>query len=429
MLNKLKNSIYKILRWSEKYTKTDMVYLVKGEFWLVSGQIISSATTFLLAIAFANLLPKETYGIYKYVLSIFGILAISNLRGLEAPLSQAIAKNYDGDFLNILKTKIKYGTLGALASLGVAFYYYLNSDNTLAISFLSIAVFLPFFEPFGLYHIYLLAKKKFRQSTIYLSLTQIIATIAMITTLFIVQNIFVIILVYFISWTTLRLTFLTKTLRILPPNKLKEPRTLSYGKHSTLINTMSSVIGSLDSILLFHYMGAIDLAIYTFAISPVIQFSSLFNKLPTLALPKLAKRSITEINQIFWSRFIFLSIIGILMAGIYILIAPLAFKIFFPQYLESTLYSQIFSLTIIFTLGQSFIGPALNSRLTMIPKKLLYLWNVPGIVFIISAFVLIHSFGIIGIIVSRLVSVMSTTIIGLFIWYKIKKLEDQRPPS
>ena len=107
----LLNKIYKILRYSEKYTKTDMVYLAKGEFWLVSGQIISSAATFLLAIAFANLLPKETYGIYKYVLSIFGLLAISTLRGVEAALSQAVAKNYDGDFLVILKTKMKYGTV------------------------------------------------------------------------------------------------------------------------------------------------------------------------------------------------------------------------------------------------------------------------------------------------------------------------------
>jgi len=64
-IKKLKDKIYRLLRRSEKYFKTDMVYLAHGGFWLTLGQIISSAASFLLAIAFANLLPKETYGTYK----------------------------------------------------------------------------------------------------------------------------------------------------------------------------------------------------------------------------------------------------------------------------------------------------------------------------------------------------------------------------
>ena len=419
----IRHTIYRLLRRSEKYTKTDMVYLAKGEFWLVSGQIVSTVATFLLAIAFANLLPKETYGVYKYVLSIASLLAVTTLRGIEAPLSQAIARNYDGDFLRILRIKMKYGALGTLGSIGVALYYYLNGNDNLAIAFLIVAVFLPFFEPFGIYHIYLVAKKKFRQSTIYQSITQILATLVMIATLFVVPNIFVVLLIYFISWTVLRLGFLAKTLKTLPPNKIQDPKTLSYGKHSTIINFIASIMGSLDAMLLFHYMGAVELAIYSFSIAPVTQFRGLFNKLPTIALPKLAKRSISEINQVFWKRFIFLSIIGAVIAGIYIFLAPLIFKIFFPQYLDSIIYSQIFSLTIILTLSQSFTGPVLNSRITVIPKKMLYLWNIPGLLFIGSAFVLIHSFGIMGVIIGRLIAVVATTIIGLFIWYKIKKLD------
>ena len=37
MINKIKNRIYNILRQSEKYTQTDMVYLAKGGFWLTLG--------------------------------------------------------------------------------------------------------------------------------------------------------------------------------------------------------------------------------------------------------------------------------------------------------------------------------------------------------------------------------------------------------
>jgi hypothetical protein len=42
MLNKPKNFLYKILRGSEKYTKTDMVYLANGHFWLICIQIIDT---------------------------------------------------------------------------------------------------------------------------------------------------------------------------------------------------------------------------------------------------------------------------------------------------------------------------------------------------------------------------------------------------
>jgi O-antigen/teichoic acid export membrane protein len=426
MSNKFQDKIYNLLRRSEKYTKTDMVYLAKGEFWLVSSQIISSVATFLLAIAFANLLPKETYGTYKYILSVASLLAVSTLRGLEGPLSQAVAKNYDGDFLRILKIKMKYGVFGTLAGLGVALYYYLNDNTNFTIAFLIISVFLPFFEPFGIYHTYLVAKKRFRQSAIYASITQIITALLMIFTLFLISNIFVILSVYFISWTILRLSFLTKTIKKIPPNKKQESQTLSYGKHSTIINFMASIMDSLDSMMLFHYLGAVNLAIYSFSISPVTQFKGLFNKLPSLALPKLAKRSIDEIDKLFWKRFIFLSILGAIIAAIYIIIAPIIFKIFFPKYLDATIYSQIFSLSIIFTMSQLFTAPVLNSHITMIPKKMLYLWNIPGLLFISTAFILIHTMGIIGVIIGRLLSILATTIIGLIIWHKIKKIAYQK---
>ncbi|MBU1203287.1 oligosaccharide flippase family protein [Patescibacteria group bacterium] len=423
MIQKIKNWSFQLLKKSEKYTKTDMVYLAKGEFWLIGGQILSSASTFFLAVSFANLLPKETYGTYKYILSIFGILTISTLRGLESPLSQSIAKNYEGDFLIILKEKIKYGFFGALASFILGVYYYVNGNNILSVCFFIVSVFVPFFEPLGIYHNYLLAKKKFRQSTIYKSSSQILTTLLMIVALFVIPNIFTVILVYFFSWSVLRIYFLIKTIKKFPPNKKKEPQAISYGRHSTAINVLASFIGSIDALLLFHYFGAAELAIYSFALSPVNQFSSLFDKLPTLALPKLAVRTIYEIKQIFWRRVIFLSIIGAVISLVYIFLSPILFKIFFPEYLDSIFYSQIFSLTIILTLAQSFISPVLNSRLTIIPKKMLYLWNIPGIIFIFSAFLLINYIGIMGIILSRLAATLTTTIIGLIIWNKIKKLE------
>ena len=57
MIQKIRNKAYNVLRWSEKYTKTDMLYLAKGGSWFTVGQVVSSSSVLLLAIAFANLLP------------------------------------------------------------------------------------------------------------------------------------------------------------------------------------------------------------------------------------------------------------------------------------------------------------------------------------------------------------------------------------
>ena len=37
MFKNFKDKTYNLLRWSEKYTKTDMVYLAQGSFWLSLG--------------------------------------------------------------------------------------------------------------------------------------------------------------------------------------------------------------------------------------------------------------------------------------------------------------------------------------------------------------------------------------------------------
>ena len=145
-MSKIKRKIYYLLRKSQKYTKTDMVYLAKGGSWLTFGQIISTIAAFLSALAFANLLPRETYGTYKYILSIVSILTASTLSGINKALFRSIARGREGPFVPALKTKIKWGLLGGLASIVLAGYYYINGNITLTISFLIAAIFLPFMD-------------------------------------------------------------------------------------------------------------------------------------------------------------------------------------------------------------------------------------------------------------------------------------------
>ena len=65
----IKEYLFSLLRLSEKYFKTDMVYLAKSGFWINLSYIAGSVFSLVSSIAFAYFVSKETYGIYKYIIS------------------------------------------------------------------------------------------------------------------------------------------------------------------------------------------------------------------------------------------------------------------------------------------------------------------------------------------------------------------------
>src|SRR3989344_3136851 len=142
-MQNLRQKAHSMLRGSEGFFKTDMVYLAEGGSWLSLGQIVSSISSFLLIIAFANLVPKETYGTYKYVLSIVGILLIPSLPGISTAVSMAATRGLDGTLALALTTKVRWGFISSLASLLLAGYYFVSGNTSLMISFLIASIFLP----------------------------------------------------------------------------------------------------------------------------------------------------------------------------------------------------------------------------------------------------------------------------------------------
>jgi len=425
-MQKIKNFLYKKLRLSEKYTKTDTVYLAKGGFWLTINNVISSIVIFVLAIAFANLLPKEIYGTYKYVISIMGIFSVATLRGFDSIVTQAVAKGVEGVLIPSVKISIHWGILGSLASILTAIYYYINSNPPLFYAFLLVALFIPVFETFNLYNSYLNGKKLFKVSAIIGTVSQVFATIAMAITILLTDNLFLVLFVYFSSWTIIRFSALQIVLHKFPPNQNYDPDVIPYGKHTSFVGAVSTAIGSVDSVLLFHYLGPTQLAIYSFALAPIFQLNSTIKQLPILAIPKFAGRPIKNINELLFKRFTWLFMTGLAIAIIYIIFAPYIFKLFFPKYIDAILFSQVFSFIIPITLAQSILGAAVTSRATMIPKKMLYLWNTPSALFTGSMFLLIPWFGIIGVLIAKFLSSLSITIVSLIMWKKIVKIDQER---
>jgi len=401
MIEKIKIVAYRLLKKSEKWTKTDMIYLAKGGFWLTLGQGVSSVSSFLLAIAFANLLPKETYGTYKYIMSIVSLLAIPTLAGMNTAIVQAVARGYEGSVIPAFKTKVKWGLLGGLASLILAAYYYFNDNSTLTIAFLISSIFVPFMDSLLIYDSYLNGKKDFKSLSNYNIFIRIISTVVLILTVFLTDNIFLFISSYFTTHTILRLIIFKIVFKRNSLNQEKDPETISYGKHLSLMGIIGSIAMQIDKILIFHYLGSVDVAVYSIAIAPIDQIKPIFKNIQILLLPKFASKNINTLKNSLTKKISKSSIILLFIIGIYILISPILFKYVFPQYLESMFYSQLYSLSLltVFMVIPLSVLRAHNKKNELYKFNLFAFGSQIIIIFISAKF-----FGLMGVIVGRIIS-------------------------
>lgn len=413
----MKDHAVTLLRKLEQYTKTDMVYLTSGGFWLGVGQITASVSAFLLAIAFANLLSPETYGTYKFVLSVVGILGIPTLGGINTALSQAISRDIEGVFIHGLFTKIRWGLAGTIGSLVLATYYYINGNTTLTLAFIIVAPFIPLFETLGIYSVYLQGKRLFHQSTVNYVIMRIVYVTALIGAAFLTNNVLLVIFTYFVSLTAINFILLLKTLKTSPPNSNTEDGIMRYGKHLSLIGVVGKIGSYLDALLLFHYLGPIYVAQYAFARAPIDQITATYKNIPLLALPKLSNRLIPSIHELLPTRLLQLLLIGIFIGISYALIAPIVFPIIFPIYLDSVIYSQLLAVTLIIQLPLSFLGTAIQSRLNTTPTSWLYWRTVPQIIYIAAILILIPLYGILGAIIGTIMLSIMRFVLLLIQWY------------
>ncbi|MBI5793660.1 oligosaccharide flippase family protein, partial [Candidatus Uhrbacteria bacterium] len=255
----LKQQILRLLKWSQKYTQTDMVYLAHGSFWMMLRQFTTSLIAFGMAIAFANLLPKETYGAYKYVLSTSILLAITTLSGMNTSLTRSVAKGFEGSLIPALLTRMKWGILGSFLTLGLVLYYGVEGNSALTTVFVFVALFLPFKSSFSVYQAYWQGKQRFDLFSKYAIFQELLATVPMLIALFFTDRLFLIVLTYFCAQTAASALFYFLTQHRLS-NHSHDPETVSYGKHISYSGVLFAVANNCTDVILWHLLGPVPVA-------------------------------------------------------------------------------------------------------------------------------------------------------------------------
>jgi len=400
----MKTKIINLIRKFQQYFKIDFFYLIKGGTWLTLGRIINIITAFLLSLAWANWIDKEIFGNYQYILSLVGIISIFSLPEMDIAVTQAVARKLEGSFIRGFKTQLKWGVLGSLSALGIAGYYWIQDNQNLSLSFLIAALFLPLFNASLIYIGFLTGRKLFNVQVRYDAITQLIATAIMILTLFFIKGfsldvpvyiiLCLLVFTYFLSRTLLRTFFLIVTKLKFQPNKKEDAKTIGFGKRLSFSGVIDVLTGNLDKILLFHYLGAIDLAIYSFAklVPEQIRFF-LVRPIGTMSLPKFSLRPKKELEKtIFKKIYCWTALISVFVL-VYIILAPFIFNIFFPKYSSAISYSQLYALSVI-PLSFPIIGNIFKAKMML--RQIYQMKVIAPIVRASLFFILIPLYGVWG---------------------------------
>lgn len=421
----MRSLIYRTLRRSESFFKTDMVYITKSGFWLGLAQVVISLTSLGVSIIFARYLTQEAYGTYKYTLSIAAILSSFTLTGFGTSISNAVARGYEGTLRMAFHESLKWSIPMLIGALCLSFYYFYNGNSNLSLVLLIIGIATPITNSTSLYTSYLVGKKEFRTLTTYTGLSTLFTSICIAITAYITHNFLYVAIIYFLSNSLGSTFFYTRTIKRFKPNSNHDPEAHSFGKHLTLINLLNTFSGNADRLLLFHTLGAANLAIYSFAIAIPDQIKGVLGSFSRIAQPKFAEKDLHSIKKHIYPKILKLVMIILLIIVVYTIAAPLIFQYLFPQYMDSRFFSQLIALSLVGVAGTIPLA-ALHAHAA---KKSLHLHaiilNITRLILII---ILIPSFGLMGAVLAIIVGRYISLLLPMIILYKTES-DLNKPPN
>lgn len=408
---------YRAVRASERLTKTDMVYLVKNGSWLTGAQGLSSLASLATSIAFANWLNPELYGQYRYALSLFSLLAIPTLTGINTSLMKSAAQGYDGSLILAAKHRFLTGLLGTVIGSGAALYYASRGNHTLAASVLLIACVAPFFYAAETYAAFLNGKKLFRESSRFSFVTTLIPTLCLLLALLGTNRVSLLLASYLIPYTITRIVFFFITKNRFASSAAADPGTVAYGRHLSLIDVITTIADNLDKLLLWQFLGGAYVAQLTLAQAPVKHLSGLVANIRPLIFPKIAERDIPYLKRVLWQKTLKLFLFVGTIVGAYILLAPMLFNLLFPKYPDAVRASQYFALTFLFY-PQIFLTTVFSAHAKLKEKYILSLTG--SLVKIIALTILVPKYGIMGAIIAYTVVKATSFLTTLVLFIRLR---------
>ncbi|OGZ42296.1 MAG: hypothetical protein A3C80_00475 [Candidatus Ryanbacteria bacterium RIFCSPHIGHO2_02_FULL_45_43] len=401
------------LKALERFLKIDTAYVARGSFWLILGKAIGTIIALALSMLYARFLLKDAYGDYRYVLSVLGLLGVFALPGMGVAIRRAVSRGYDYAFIRGARI-ILFSSFGiTLSGILIGSYLFWQGNAVLGAAFVIASFIAPFNESLSVWRGFFEGKMKFRKKTYYNIWAHVIYGLSMMSAMVAIivwklphaQSMILLISTYFLSHAIPSAIFYRKTVRLISKESVDDPESIRYGLKLSALYVPQTASNYLDAIILYNLLGSSALAVYSFAIAIPEQMKAFLSTVQTVVFPKLSlktndRHTTQELKKTLPGKALKASILTGVLVVIYILAAPVLFRVLFPKYMESVLFSQIFTLSLIpFPFG--VFNAALKAEGNM---KKIYAYNtaVPFIQ-ILALLVLIPSYGIWGAVGGRII--------------------------
>lgn len=353
----LKRKAVGLLRGAERYTKTDMVYLAKGGFWLSFAQAAAALSALGLSIIVDRYLDKGVYGSYKYVTSVLAIFGALTITGIGTIVIREVARGKDSVVRWAFATSARWALIPTFATLLFAGYTYTTGAHALAAAFAIAAFVFPLSNAAGVYQSYFAGKKDFKRSSTYWITANIFTVVSIGAAMLVFGTVPAIVATATIagavsSYIAYRIATHSIVEDAGSEGADNHASHEGFAWHLSGLNILSTASANVDKIVVFHFLGPVAAATYVFAMAIPDQFRAIFKSAARIALPKLAERSYDEVRSTLPRKMAS----GVALAALavigYAFVAQYIYAFLFPSYVEAVAYSRVLAITSIFVFGQ-----------------------------------------------------------------------------
>lgn len=331
----------------ERKLKINVREHAKNSILLAAGSFIASLAGLAVNILFANILAKETFGEYRFILGLFNTFNSFALTGMNVAVVQAVARGHEGALLSSIRYQLKWAIPHTLGGLIAAMIFWLNGQSTAAICLALIALVMPISNAFNTYTAFLQGKKAFQAFTASNAIQAIIVYVTIAAAAIATKHVVIITLANITATLLANAITYAWTLAKYKPNSTDEPGAIVYGRNISVLWGLRLAAEQIDTFLIHGLLGPAQLASYA-VITTIPERLKGFIKIgPSVVLPDYANRTLAEIVPPLRKKMLLMFIgLGIVTAG-YVILCPPVFSIIYPLYKDIIPLAQLY--------GTSFI--------------------------------------------------------------------------
>jgi len=340
----------------------DLVKKLKTEqgniFSILSTSVLGSAASFVMMLAFANLVSSHTLGTYQYIVSVVSIIGSITLTGLLTAVVRAVSRK-EYFFLTYARRYLYLGSIPAVfIGAAVAGYYAYQANYLLALSVFVSTLFYLGMQILYRFNALYVAIENIKTANNLLKIHALAPLLLVLPALFFFENAYILAILYFLS-TFLAFVVGIKIFRMdkeetrlaHEPHSIIETAKINYahlvfGFHQSAVTLLNSISIHLDKILVFQLLGPQETAIYFIAMSLPNRLKDLIKQFEPYLFSKFAKHSAHSVQNQLPSRFLFALLCTVPVFIAYLVLVPFFFTYFLPQYQDATLLTQIYALTL-----------------------------------------------------------------------------------